>query len=531
MLDSIIAIHGLSGDSFTTWTHKNKILWLRDLLPYDLKDVSSSARIMTYGYDVGMFGKARTSRVFDFAGNMLSSIKDKRTGDAKHRPLIFLAHSLGGIVLKQALIIAWHRSTLWADLRCSVRHIIFFGTPHHGTVSVVNLVRGVGSSALGVASDSVLRDLELWSGPSMQVNASFIDDVASNFTWTTVVENEDLVLGNRMVHQGSAVLLQSQETVIILDADHNGIYPKIFLRAYRGLHHLELEKTHLHGQGLEYESHLELARKYCDQVTEVFDRACITKREGRLKQRRSRASSSTPAEIWNQAFNEFNRIAIDLGKVGKLPIDLLNLRARALYEAGRMAAEIQSTSSSSQELGAIAEESSTQNHRLSGETLLSVPDPSGFYREAKRIVERFRQETDLTETPDASLAPPHCVPAPGDMGGEKRSISYAGFMTLLGLEAEVEVCETWDGVEVALEELVRTAAELVFELEELLEDVEELASGVELDGVELAEEEIDDVDRPGERLEEVVCTRVLDVGDTWQSGHISVRILGQAPRI
>ena len=73
-----MAIHGLGGDAFATWTHPNKTLWLRDLLPHDLKN----ARIMTYGYDVGIFGKAKTSRTFDFAGNLLSAIKDKRIGEA-----------------------------------------------------------------------------------------------------------------------------------------------------------------------------------------------------------------------------------------------------------------------------------------------------------------------------------------------------------------------------------------------------------------------------------------------------------------
>jgi hypothetical protein len=55
----------------------------------------------------------------------------------------------------------------------------------------VNFVRGIGSSVFRAKQDSVLRELELWSGPSMQVNANFIGDVGDHFTWTTVVENED----------------------------------------------------------------------------------------------------------------------------------------------------------------------------------------------------------------------------------------------------------------------------------------------------------------------------------------------------
>lgn len=44
----IIFLHGLNGDSYTTWLHrKSKVFWPRDVLPNDFRD----ARIITYGYD------------------------------------------------------------------------------------------------------------------------------------------------------------------------------------------------------------------------------------------------------------------------------------------------------------------------------------------------------------------------------------------------------------------------------------------------------------------------------------------------
>lgn len=196
--------------------------------------------------------------------------------------------------------------------------------------------------------------------------------------------------------------------------------PKIFLKAYRGLLHVELEKTHIHGEGLEYESHLELAKSYGDKANEVvrkfrdllgrgnlsrvqFDRASITKREGRLKQRRLKVPPTSLSGIWNQAFDEFNRVANDLGKIENLPVDLLEIRIRALYEAGRMADEMRGIALTSPGMSSIPEEGSGKDYRLSGETLLAVPDPSSFYSEALGIVDRFRRGNNLSGVSPADL--------------------------------------------------------------------------------------------------------------------------------
>jgi len=46
--DSIVAVHGLNGNSHRTWTcKKTKKLWFRDFLPRDLP----TGRIMSFGYD------------------------------------------------------------------------------------------------------------------------------------------------------------------------------------------------------------------------------------------------------------------------------------------------------------------------------------------------------------------------------------------------------------------------------------------------------------------------------------------------
>ena len=77
-LYSIVAVHGLGGDSYATWT-TGDTLWLRDLLP----SLFDNPRILTFGYDARAFlspsDRSRsTGRAFTFAESLLSDLDDWR---------------------------------------------------------------------------------------------------------------------------------------------------------------------------------------------------------------------------------------------------------------------------------------------------------------------------------------------------------------------------------------------------------------------------------------------------------------------
>jgi hypothetical protein len=95
---SIVAVHGLGGHWERTWTDENGKLWLRDFLPSQIPN----ARIMSYGYNSDTaFSKAVTD-INDEAAMLLNRLNNERCDKEKTRPIIFISHSLGGIVVKKA---------------------------------------------------------------------------------------------------------------------------------------------------------------------------------------------------------------------------------------------------------------------------------------------------------------------------------------------------------------------------------------------------------------------------------------------
>jgi hypothetical protein len=99
---------------------------LKDFLPSQLPN----ARILLFGYNSNVAFETSIAGVREQAVNLLNRLASKRE-DVEERPIIFVAHSLGGIVVKRALVEAKLDDTYKA-IRDAAYGIAFFGTPHQG---------------------------------------------------------------------------------------------------------------------------------------------------------------------------------------------------------------------------------------------------------------------------------------------------------------------------------------------------------------------------------------------------------------
>jgi triacylglycerol esterase/lipase EstA (alpha/beta hydrolase family) len=167
-MSSIIAVHGLNPRSkndrdhaWDTWRKPSGSqgrLWLRDDLPQHVPET----RIFLYEYNsTAVYGKDRDTFIGK-ANELLEAIRIERD-DMESRPILLLGHSMGGLLIKQALINA-HNNPKYTPIKDATTGLAFFATPHNGgdrvLVSLGGMVAKI-ATALGFQKgDDVLETLK-----------------------------------------------------------------------------------------------------------------------------------------------------------------------------------------------------------------------------------------------------------------------------------------------------------------------------------------------------------------------------------
>ncbi|KAL2859821.1 esterase/lipase family protein [Aspergillus lucknowensis] len=186
-LCSIWFVHGLFGNRETTWTHENKTFW-----PRLLADEFPTARVVTYGYDASVVNFSRiwegteTSGLDNYGRALAMALRNsrqERKGDkpvpAINKPLYFIGHSLGGLVVEQALLDCIAADKTLHPVAAQTAGIIFMGTPHNGSHLAVwgkrllKVFKAIVPDWIKNTNERVLKALESESEVGRKVQTDF----------------------------------------------------------------------------------------------------------------------------------------------------------------------------------------------------------------------------------------------------------------------------------------------------------------------------------------------------------------------
>lgn len=187
------------------------------------------ARIFTFGYNSNFRpGEAKSmASITDFAKELLFELRFGKTHEGEkfgigETPLIFVTHSMGGLLAKKACLLGQNDEHYKALAR-SISAIIFLSTPHRGS-NLAEILNRILAASFQSARNFV-TDLNRSSMALEEINEQF-RHIAPRLSIWSFYETLPTAIGPRkmmVLEKDSAILGYSKEISRPLYADHHGI--------------------------------------------------------------------------------------------------------------------------------------------------------------------------------------------------------------------------------------------------------------------------------------------------------------------
>lgn len=212
----------MKGGSRKTWskTKSSAHYWPKEWLP--LEPQFKNVRIHTFGYasDWGEI-KASCVTVHDFGQALLSELDNSPLlgGPENNTPIVFVAHSMGGIVVKKVLILA-KQDPIYHKIASRIHSLFFLATPHRG--SDIAQLLGKVLQLFGVyGSKAYVENIVPNSEAIHSINDQFRHICHEVQLWS-FFETVKTSLG-LIVEKDSAILGLPRERIQLLNADHRNV--------------------------------------------------------------------------------------------------------------------------------------------------------------------------------------------------------------------------------------------------------------------------------------------------------------------
>ncbi|KAI0452700.1 hypothetical protein F5B21DRAFT_506079 [Xylaria acuta] len=215
----LIFVHGLNGGSRRTWSKAGGgTFWPQDWLSCD--DAFHDVRIHTFGYSSGL-NRESVLDIHDFASNLLACVHHCPTMTSNTSgPILFVGHSMGGLVIKKAYILA-RQIPEYNSLADRIHAAFFLATPHQGA-GVAQLLSRVLAPA---GPRPFVNDLIPQSSTLQSINEEF-PRYSDSLQLFSFYETKPMFYGagrDLIVEKDNAVMNYENERRTYLDANHRDV--------------------------------------------------------------------------------------------------------------------------------------------------------------------------------------------------------------------------------------------------------------------------------------------------------------------
>ena len=194
--------------------------WPQEWLPSDpeFKDV----RVHSFGYDSDWAkGRDNCLDIHHFARSLLGELMVSPALKSTNTPIVFICHSMGGLVTKRAYVLA-RQEPSYANLAKRFHGIYFLATPHRGSDSAKLLANIL---QIAYSSRAYVTDIKRGSKTLQSINAEFRDYAPALDIWSFYETHKTSMgmFGVLIVDPDSATLAYPHEKQIPMYADHRSI--------------------------------------------------------------------------------------------------------------------------------------------------------------------------------------------------------------------------------------------------------------------------------------------------------------------
>ncbi|KAL7951727.1 ankyrin repeat-containing domain protein [Trichoderma barbatum] len=216
----LVFVHGYGGNPETTWHDESTgKIWIKD--EEFITRIKRPIRIFSFSYNGDVEANLSSSSPAFHACDLVCCL-EQALERSPGRPLIFIAHGFGGIIVKKAIQLCFMTPT-YPRTKNALAGVVFFGTPHADTDSeaLLQSVRGT-IDAFGSNEGAKSEDVREFVSIVSRINTTFIACKPSYLRLLSFWEKLPSKTGgsNADSHRSLVIPLQCQNEKLQGNTDH-----------------------------------------------------------------------------------------------------------------------------------------------------------------------------------------------------------------------------------------------------------------------------------------------------------------------